>query len=379
MKVRMPQLLYDETHFAQLVLATTKFIDVRAPCEFQDGCIPGAVNLPLLDDEQRHKVGTCFKKDGQAAAMALGNSLVEGRLRLSRLNGWRDFVLAHPDAIIYCARGGLRSQLVVGALRQEFGLDVPMIRGGYKAFRQFLLSVNEQVPQRESFLVVTGRTGCGKTEILEKLATQRRVLDLEALAHHRGSAFGRRRKKQPRVADFENHLAAQLLGLQSRNVGDGNDRRKFILIEDESRLIGYLTIPPHLFRQICSSDMVLIEEDDESRVDLLLQMYMTQDYAFTGKALDESFSETERLAQELRRALQSIANRLGGTRTQECFALLESGLAHQLATGSTAGHRPWISYLLKNYYDPMYDMHIEHNLHRIRFRGTRQEVLQYLS
>ncbi len=377
-------LLYDETQFARLLLESTPLVDVRAPCEFADGSIPGAVNLPLLDDQQRHEIGTCFKKEGQAAALELGHSRIGGEVRTARLEKWRDFVTTHPHATFYCARGGLRSQLVVRALREEFGLAVPMIKGGYKAARQFLLNVNAHVPLTERFLVVTGRTGCGKTKMLEHLAPSQRVLDLEGLAHHRGSAFGRRRRGQPRSAEFENGIAAELLRLQQKNgaevaIPKDNSGSQPILVEDESRLIGHLTVPPQIFEKIQTSDMVLIEEDDQSRVEFLLKMYLTQDYLFDDQPSEIVLEETDRLALELRRALQSIAKRLGGSRTQECSVLLEKGLAHQRSTSSTDEHRPWILYLLKNYYDPMYDSHIEANRSRIRFRGSRQEVLAFLS
>jgi tRNA 2-selenouridine synthase len=183
-------------------------MDARAPIEFAKGAFPGAVNLPLMNDHERQRVGTCYKQHGQQAAIVMGHQLVSGAIKAERIQAWADFARAHPDGYLYCFRGGLRSQIVQQWLKDEAGIDYPRVAGGYKAMRNFLLNTVDQAVAQCDFVLLGGMTGTGKTEVLTQL---RNGLDLEGHANHRGSSFGKRATGQPTNIDFENRLAVDLL------------------------------------------------------------------------------------------------------------------------------------------------------------------------
>jgi tRNA 2-selenouridine synthase len=128
----------DSSDYAGLFLADTPLLDTRAPLEFARGAFPAARNLPLMSDEERAAVGSCYKQRGQDAAIALGQELVSGVIRDARITAWREFARAHPEGYLYCFRGGLRSQIVQQWLRDS-GIDYPRVSGGYKAMRRFLI------------------------------------------------------------------------------------------------------------------------------------------------------------------------------------------------------------------------------------------------
>jgi len=125
----------DGTDYRAILAADTPLIDVRAPVEFTQGAMPAAINLPLMNNDERAAVGTCYKRQGPEAALALGHRLVSGETREQRLEAWRAACLAQPHGYLCCARGGQRSHIVQSWL-QAAGVDYPLIRGGYKALRQ---------------------------------------------------------------------------------------------------------------------------------------------------------------------------------------------------------------------------------------------------
>lgn len=122
----------DGTDYRAILASDTPLIDVRAPIEFAQGAMPAALNLPLMNDDERAAVGTCYKRQGPDAALALGHSLVNGETREARINAWREACLVHPEGYLCCARGGQRSHISQAWLK-EAGIDYPLIRGGYKA------------------------------------------------------------------------------------------------------------------------------------------------------------------------------------------------------------------------------------------------------
>ena len=128
----------DTRDFARLFLDDVPLLDVRAPVEFNQGAFPLATNLPLLNDDERHRIGICYKEKGQAAAIELGHQLVGGDIRAARTHTWLDWCRQHPDGYLYCFRGGLRSQTVQQWLAEQ-GVQQPLVTGGYKAMRRFLL------------------------------------------------------------------------------------------------------------------------------------------------------------------------------------------------------------------------------------------------
>lgn len=356
----------DTRDYSTLFLTATPLLDVRAPLEFAKGAFPGAVNQPLIDDEQRHRIGLRYKQAGQQAAIDLGNQLVAGELRAARLAGWQRWWRAHPDGYLYCFRGGLRSRTTQAWLR-EAGVQAPLVEGGYKAMRRFLLESLEQHLRTLPLMVLAGRTGCGKTRVIERLDN---AVDLEGLAHHRGSAFGRRPAGQPTQINFENALAIALLRLAARAPAA-------VMVEDESKLIGRCYLPAALQERLARVPRVLIDEPLESRVRLTLEDYVIgprDEYAAQygeARAFDH-------LAQALRDALDRIRKRLGGARHQELRAQLESALEHQRNGGGAERHQGWIRELLRDYYDPMYDYMLKRQGGRIDFRGSREQVLREL-
>ena len=165
----------DTENYRELFLNDVPMMDARAPVEFGKGAFPGVVNLPLMNDVERQKVGTCYKQQGQQAAIELGHQLVSGQTKAERIEAWAAFAKANPEGYLYCFRGGLRSQIVQQWLKSEAGIDYPRVVGGYKAMRTFLLQSTDEAIAACDFVLVGGMTGTGKTEIVRQLAAALRL------------------------------------------------------------------------------------------------------------------------------------------------------------------------------------------------------------
>ncbi len=345
---------------ADIFINETPLIDVRAPVEFAQGAFPNAVNLPILDDEQRRLIGICYKEQGQQAAIALGNQLVAGDLRHQRTLAWQQFIQAHPDALLYCFRGGLRSQTATDWLTAA-GTDIQRIEGGYKKLRQYLRSQLENLPD---FLVIGGKTGTGKTEFLRRFDE---VIDLEGLANHRGSAFGGFLSPQPAQIDFENLIAIELLKKKAA-------RR--IMIEDEGRLIGRIHVPPSIQQAMKQAPLLLIEESLAQRTEHIYQEYIVRQWqafeAYYGEQAHDHFSNY------LLGAIDAIRKRLGNVAHRDLRHLMLDALSRDaMRSGQFEGHRAWITCLLNDYYDPMYNYQLSKKQTRVHFSGTADEVEQW--
>ncbi len=341
-------------------------MDVRAPIEFSKGAFPGAVNLPLMNDTERQKVGTCYKQHGQDAAIELGHQLVSGVTKAKRIEAWVAFAKAHPNGCLYCFRGGLRSRLVQSWLA-EAGVSYPRVAGGYKAMRGFLLNEIEQAVNQCEFVLVGGLTGCGKTDVLKRL---QRALDLEGLANHRGSSFGKRATSQPAQINFENSLAIALMRCQA------NGQHRFVL-EDESRLIGSCALPLGLYQRMQTLPVVWLEDTFDNRVSRIQQDYvvsLSEEFiALSG--VEDGF---QMFAQRLRQSLANIVKRLGHERYQRLDTLMQQALEAQQHSGDVTLHRAWIEGLLREYYDPMYASQRDKKSARITFSGPQDAVVDYL-
>jgi tRNA 2-selenouridine synthase len=324
-----------------LFLGKVPLIDVRAPVEFAAGHLPGAVNLPLLNDEERAAVGTEYKLTGQEAAVALGHKLVSGENKARKIAAWRSYVTAHPDSVFYCFRGGMRSQISRSWLAAE-GPERPLVIGGYKTARTYLSEQLIAISSRMEFVVVAGTTGSGKTQLISALGPH--AVNLEGLANHRGSAFGGYCTPQPSQASFENSLAVELL-----------NQRGPAIVEDESRMIGRVSLPGPMFERMKSSETVLIEEPLEERIENIKREYVD----FPAK--------TASPYPVLRSAIQAISKKLGGARTKEILELMDSRRDHE-----------WIARLLKEYYDPLYEDGLRRRSPRIIFKGRRDSCLNFL-
>lgn len=357
--------LPETADYRQLFLAGTPLLDLRSPGEFAHGAFPGASNLPLMSNEERAQVGICYKQQGQAAAIQLGHRLVSGAERERRLAAWSDFARSHPDGCLYCWRGGLRSETVQQWLAHE-GIVYPRVTGGYKALRRFLLEELERSLQRARLVLVSGRTGTGKTRVIAALDS---AVDLEGLARHRGSTFGHLPEPQPSQIDFENALSIGFLQLLQRCDGP-------VLLEDEGRLIGRVALPDNLRQRMQGAPLLVVEESLAERVQVILEDYIVdlgQRYIDSEGLLEGPALHRTRLLEGLDR----IRKRLGGERHQAIRTLMEKAFAQQRASGDTGEHRAWISALLETYYDPMYSYQLSQRGGEVLFRGRRDEVIQF--
>lgn len=358
----------EDTHdYRTLFLGELPLMDVRAPIEFQKGAFPHAVNLPLMNDQERHEVGVCYKRHGQESAVALGHKLVSGDIRAERIAAWVQFAQANPDGYLYCFRGGHRSRIAQEWLSAELGLRYPRVVGGYKAMRTYLLGTMEQAVAECSFTVLGGMTGTGKTEVLNLLDN---ALDLEAYANHRGSSFGSHASAQPSQIDFENRLGIEIL--RKRHLG-----HDALVVEDESRIIGSRNLPLVLYQDMQTRPMVWLEDTLPNRIERILKDYVI-DLRAEYLALFGPETGASKYALRLRQNLDSIMRRLGGERHQRLAAMMDAALCEQARSGSCERHREWIEGLLTHYYDPMYVYQRERKASRIVFTGTHDEVVEYL-
>jgi tRNA 2-selenouridine synthase len=354
----------DTDDYRALFLRPVPMMDMRAPTEFARGAFPSALSLPLMSDDERAQVGTCYKQRGQQAAIELGHQLVSGELKAARLARWAEFARQHPQGYLYCFRGGLRSQTVQDWLR-EIGVDYPRIIGGYKAMRRFLLDELEHSVANAPVVLVSGKTGTGKTRVICRLA---HAVDLEGLANHRGSSFGRMPTPQPSQIDFENGLSIALLRLLDK-------RPPRIFLEDEGRIIGSLTLPESLREKMRAAPMVLVEQDLESRIDIVIDDYVVD----LGRRYALRFGEEGPALHcaKLQGDLARLRRRLGGLLQQEVSAMITAAFAQQERDGDVSGHRQWVAVLLEQYYDPMYEYQLSRRTGECLFRGDRQAVLDW--
>ncbi|UYV19558.1 tRNA 2-selenouridine(34) synthase MnmH [Halomonas qaidamensis] len=326
-----------------LIAKETPLIDVRAPVEFIQGGLPGAVNLPLMVDDERHHVGIAYKQQGQQAAIGLGERLVSGKTKQARVAAWQAYVVSHPEAIIYCFRGGLRSQIAQQWLA-ESGISRPRIDGGWKALRQRLCQRIDEA-SNQPMLVVAGLTGCAKTMLINQFSNG---IDLEAFANHKGSAFGRQPEEPTTQINFEHALAKRLIGLSGK-----------LVIEDESRQIGNANIPLPFWQAMQRAPRIRIEMPLDWRLEQLRRDYI--------EALERNYIARygqqegwQRMQRQLANALERLAKRLGNARLQRLQRLQAMAFdAH--ARGNIQAHEAWLAPLLTEYYDPLYRYHLEKN------------------
>jgi tRNA 2-selenouridine synthase len=287
--------------------------------------------------------------------MTLGEELVSGETRTARLETWRAFVAAHPTALLYCWRGGLRSEIAQDWLHAA-GVDVGRIAGGYKALRQTCLNVIAEFCATQPLLVLGGRTGSGKTVLLREFSS---ALDLEALAQHRGSAFGATALPQPTPIGFENELAVEMLN---------KARPGPVLIEDESRTIGRLAVPEALHAAMQAAPIVVLDVPRNERAQHIFREYVEEPLCRGARASD--------IHQRFCHAVDRIRRRLGGLRHTTVRSAIDAAFA---APTSSERHLAWIGLLLEWYYDPMYDHQLTAKQGRVVLRGDGRTVRDYLN
>ena len=352
--------------FKALLLNNVPMMDMRAPIEFKKGAFPNTVSLPLMTDSERQKVGTSYKRDGKEAAIALGHQLVRGKTKKERLALWLEFAKQHPDGILYCFRGGLRSHTVQQWLSDE-GVTMPLIEGGYKALRQFLLSELERLTAKLNFVILAGHTGSGKTVVLPQLAN---AIDLEGLANHRGSSFGRQISAQPSQIDFENNLTIALM--RADQAGHST-----IVLEDESFLIGRCAMPHCFHDKVQTAPVVIMQKSQQQREQQIHHEYVTSQLAGFVDAVGEEASFAA-FSEFLLTSLVKIKKRLGDVRFNDLHLAMTTALDKQQQNGDVDGHYQWITPLLQWYYDPMYSYQIEKKKQRIIFESDQAGTIEFL-
>ena len=240
-------------------------IDARSPAEFALDHLPGAINWPVLDDEQRRTVGTLYVQTSALEARKLG-AMMAARNIADHLERWIADKPRDWQPLVYCWRGGQRSGSLAWFLDQ-IGFRTAKLAGGYKGFRAVVLQDLAAWPTRFEFRVLAGRTGSGKTRLLQALAAQgAQVLNLEGLACHRGSILGNLPgQPQPSQKQFDNQLWQTLGRL---------DAARPVFVESESKKIGRLQLPDALIRHMHAQGRVLrVAMPDAARVQLLLEDY----------------------------------------------------------------------------------------------------------
>ena len=353
--------------YETLITNDIPIIDTRAPIEFHRGSLPSAINAPLLSDQEREEIGRCFKAAGQDTAIALGHELVSGATKQSRVEAWRRLTVEHPEGALMCFRGGLRSTISQQWLEQ-IGVNYPVIDGGYKAVRSWLLAQLETISESLNILIIAGKTGVAKTDLIN--ATKASI-DLEGCARHRGSAFGKRPIAQPSQVDFENDLITKLVKHHRAGIGT-------LLLEDESRLIGRCAIPLPLHLVMQRAPIYVLEGSLADRINHSHQHYILDNLREWIELTGDRDLAFESFSESLLNAAQTIKKRLGGNRHHYLMKLMQSALtAH--SKGDTSEHKLWIAYLLTDYYDPMYDYQLLKRQDRVVFRGTRSEIVSAFS
>lgn len=319
-------------------------IDVRSPSEYADDHIPNSINLAVLTDQQRHDVGQAHKEQGAFAGSRLGAPMVSANIATLIANHLSDKPREWKP-LVYCWRGGQRSNSLATVLARV-GWHTDLLEGGYRAYRRSIIQYLEGLPQFD-FRVVTGRTGSAKSRLLQTLSQHgQQVLDLEALAQHKGSVLGDLpNEPQPSQRLFESRLATTLAQL---------DITRPVFVESESKKVGKVHIPDRLMVNIRAGRIIKVQALVQWRAQFLLN-----DYAYFVKEQTGLFTQLD------------------------CLAPLHG---HDKIRGwkehATQGNWPkFVEALLTEHYDPAYDRAIGKNYKQshyseVTLQGPLQQALE---
>ena len=299
----------------------SEIIDVRSPAEYRGDRIPGAINLPVLNNEERAKVGTIYKQVSPFAARKIGAALVAQNISAHLMNHFANKEKEY-SALVYCWRGGQRSQSL-GIVLEKIGWRVVVLEGGYKTYRAYIRAEMEKLPLQFQYRVLSGLTGTGKTYILRELAKRgQQVLDLEAIANHRGSLLGQEWQTQPMAQPSQKRFESLLV--QELQKFDPN---KTVWVEAESNKIGQLYLPNSLWQKLKTANCLELELPKAVRINWLIKQYPHLiDYP-----------------EVLKSKLQILKSRYGNYKIEEWFDSIERGQWTAL-----------VEDLLTHHYDPAY-------------------------
>lgn len=301
-----------------LAMENRCLVDVRSPAEYEEATIPGAINIPLFADGERRLLGTIYREEGPAKAKMAGLEMASPRL--AELVGSIISSCQGKTPIIFCWRGGMRSRALT-AIFASLAMDVYRIKGGYKAFRRLVLREFATYRLQAEVLILDGLTGVGKTMILRRLQSRGHpVLDLEALAGHRGSVFGGLGIMQQKGQKTFDALLWERLGELRGS--------SHLLMEGESKRIGRVYLPDFLYCAIRGGKRIKVEASLALRVERILQ-----DYAHVGPTV----------GREIEGALARLTKRLGKNLVAHLKSMLKEG---NIDT--------FVETLLVSYYDPLY-------------------------
>ena len=313
----------------------SQIIDVRSESEFAEDHVPGAINLPVLNNAEREKVGTLYKQVCPFEARKVGASLVAQNIAKHL-----DTHFANKDKnyhpLVYCWRGGQRSNSMALVLNQ-IGWQVTVLEGGYKTYRAYVRDRLQYLPQQLTYRVLCGLTGSGKTHILRRLAQRGvQVLDLEGLANHRGSLLGQewegQLSPQPSQKHFESLLVQELQRV---------DVSQSVWVEAESNKIGQVYLPLSLWQQMKQASCVEVQLPQAGRIEWLLQQY------------PHLIAHPELL----KRKLDRLKSRYGREKLNEWYSLIDAGQWHAL-----------VGDLLAYHYDPTYSRSMGQSYERVEQR-----------
>ena len=335
-------------------LSNVSNIDLRSENEFKKGSIPQSVNIPILNNDQFKKVGIEYKKNGSDAAIALGHSLVKGSLKENLIHHWTEHLKKNPECLLYCFRGGMRSEIAVKWLN-DCGVKVNRLKGGYKNFRNWVISQHLDIENYiKDWIIIGGLTGSGKTDFLRSF---KESIDLERIANHRGSAFGIRDGGQPTQSNFENILTLDYL----------NHKYEKLILEDESRTIGRAGLPGFWYQKMQSSKLVILEVDDDKRAENIYYEYV---YDELNNGVNEDI-----LLEKYLGSLNNIKRRLGNVVYDNIKDLMKSAF-HQ---NEKEIHKEWILTLLTRYYDKMYSYKLDMRKDFIVHKGEIESCRDYIN
>ncbi len=329
-------------------------IDVRSPKEFQKSSLPNTVNIPIVNDQERHLVGLCYKEQGEKEAIRLGLELTE-KNKPAIIQSWQTHFIKQEARVLLCWRGGLRSKIAQSWLAEQ---NTPCLRveGGYKEVRKLLLSILERP---FSGLVLSGATGSRKTLFLQKFQKEchkSAFVDLEGIASHKGSAFGGIiNKEQPLAANFENTLAWTLYKNKSLP----------LLFENESKSIGRTYLPNTFFRHFSLLPKIELKAPIETRIKNIYEDYILK---------DEKEHSQEIVRQHYSNALDKLYKSLGSQRYNE----IKDAMTAAFDNNDPIQHYHWIERILKEHYDPCYAFSSKRAGRKILFSGDRKEVHNFL-